>query len=1144
MTSKGNGVRAASLLFTAFFVLLAAPALAQRSTATIRGTIRDPTAAVVPGASVTVSNQQTGLTRTTITNGAGLYSVRELPVGTYRVAVEMAGFKSTARTDISLNVADDLAIDFELEPGEITSMVTVEGVSAPVKIIGGDVSGLITGEQARELPLNGRNFLQLATLMPGVTAPDWFNAKDKGILQGATPAVSGGGTIANLFTLDGVNNNDVGTNAHLLVTPSVDMIEEFKVLRNAYGPEFGQAGGAQINIVSRGGTNTWHGSAFYSGRDDALDATNYFLRKAGQPKERLKRHDFGGTIGGPIVRDRVHFFYAQEWNHEDRGIVRSAFVPTQAERTGDFTGPEIPGCSPPTPIDPLTGAPFPGNRIPAERISPAGRLYLQLYARPNITPTEGSCNNWVTSLDSPIRWRQENLRLDASISESVRLMMRYTHDSSRNDAPPTAGWGDPFPAVDTNWEEPGRSVVAQLNQTLGARSVNSLHFSLSGNRIRATRGGVTPSLNDQINGAIPTIFTNDGRHYGDARAHATFWGGQGYGALLNEAPWRNDHDLLVFKEDYSAVFGKHLVKAGALASFNRKNEDICPCGGSFESPEFWGSTGVNGFGATSGNIVADLLLKDMTFGFRENSASRQLPERWADLEFYIGDSWKLSRVTLDYGVRYSKFFNPYAADDRITSFDPARFDPALGADPCNGLLVPPGSTWCQEAGSSGGTPARNRSLRPQDNNNLAPRLGVAWDVTGRGKTAVRAGVGLFFAHDNLTSALQSGNNPPFVENINGIRKLDTAQEPCSGCFSTTRAAPGSGYVLSAASPSNWQWNVTVEHEVVPNTIVEFSYVGSKGNDLRGAHDVNQVRAGDINRNGINDRLEYARAPTADVRPFGVFGDRAITMWDNHGYSIYHALQTQVRSRFGRSQLQASYTWSRTISNDPLDIWAGGSVTDLDSPSLDRGLAGTHRTHAFNTSLVLFLPSPQTRSLVVRHLLGNWEVATIASAASGTPVTILTQVIPGLNGGVSGSGIFNQRPNRVAGESCRPRNGPPEQSINPHAFTLADFQIGSPGNSAAGVCEGPGMFQTDLALYKNISTTNKVKLQIRFEIFNVFNRTNFLFVNNVMNPTSVTFDSADVADATRISSFVLPANFGQATAARDPRQAQIGIRLTF
>jgi hypothetical protein len=656
--------------------------------------------------------------------------------------------------------------------------------------------------------------------------------------------------------------------------------------------------------------------------------------------------------------------------------------------------------------------------------------------------------------------------------------------------------------------------------------------------------GLPPDLNDRINVAIPTIFPNEGREYGAASAHSTFWGGQGYSNLVDAAPWHNSQDLFILKEDYARVFGKHLIKAGALGSFNRKNEDIG--GGSFENSEFWGSTGLNGSGATTGNIIADILLKDMTFGFDENSAGRQLPERWADLEFYVGDSWKLSPdVTLDYGVRYSKFFNPYAADNRLTNFNPDVFDPALGADPCNGLLIPPGTDWCRQAGFASGTPGPNGSLHLQDNNNVAPRLGIAWNVAGKGKTVIRGAFGQFFAHENLAALTPLGRNPPFVSNINGMRKLDTAEEPCPGCFGTTSLAQaGSGHVLTAATPNNWHWNLTVQHEIASNTTLDVSYVGNKGNNLRRAYDANQVRTGDINGNGVDDRLEYARAPSAEVRPYGVLGDRALTIWDHQGYSTYHALQAQLASRFGRSQLQGSYTWSRTISTDPLDDFFGGSVTDLDSPDLDRGPARAHRTHVFNASLILQLPTLQSKSRLWRNALGNWEIAGIAAAATGTPVTIIAQAIPGLSGGVSGSGRFEQRPNRVAGESCRPRSSPPEQSINPKAFTLADFQIGSPGNSGAGVCEGPGFLQTDLALYKNIRASEKVRLQFRMEVFNVFNRTNFMFVNNVMNPTAVTFDTPDVVDATRITSFVLPANFGQATAARDPRQAQVGVRVIF
>jgi hypothetical protein len=424
--------------------------MAQRTTANLRGTVIDSTKAVVPGATVTVSNPDTGFSRTMTTNESGVYSFSELPVGRYQIKVELQGFKTATRTDIALAVADNREIDVELAPGAVSETVSVLSESTPVKTIGGDVSGVITGQQIRELPLNGRNFLQLATLMPGVSAPDFLNVKDKGLLGGSDLSISGGGVTANLWTVDGANNNDVGSNRTILVYPSVDAIEEFKILRNSYGAEFGQSGGAQINIVTRGGTNKFHGSGFYFGRNDKLDATNYFLEKAKQPKDELRRNDFGWTVGGPIKKDRVHFFASEEWNKETRGTPRAAFVPTAAERAGDFSGPAIPGCTLPTPIDPLTGAAFPGNRIPANRLSPGGQAMLSLYPLPNTTPPAGSCNNWVTSLNTPLYYRQENVRADYTISNSSRLMVRYTQDTWTNNSPNsnTNLWGDDaFPAV-------------------------------------------------------------------------------------------------------------------------------------------------------------------------------------------------------------------------------------------------------------------------------------------------------------------------------------------------------------------------------------------------------------------------------------------------------------------------------------------------------------------------------------------------------------------------------------------------------------------------------------------------------------------------------------------------------------------------
>jgi hypothetical protein len=1142
--------------WVAVLVLLLMPwaggarAFAQVTTASIRGTVTDTTGAVVPGATVTARSGQSGFSRETTTNPSGSYSFAELPLGTYTIEVTLSGFKAALRTGIILNVADVREEDVQMQPGAISESVTVESAALAVKTIGGEVAGLVTGEQVRELPLNGRNFLQLGTLMPGVSQGDTFNTKDRGLMSGIELAVSGSGLGGNMWTVDGANNNDVGSNRTILVFPSVDAIDEFKVHRNSYGAEFGGAAGAQVNIVTRAGTNDFRGSGYYFGRNDALASRDFFLEQADQPKGKLSVHDFGGTFGGPIVKDKVQFFFSEEWNREKRGVTRGAFVPTAAERAGDFSGAPIADCSSATPIDPLTGAAFPGNKIPSSRLSPAGLLVLQLYPLPNTAPSAGSCNNWVTSLNTPINWRQDHVRVDYAITNETRLMVRYTQDSWDNKSPSAQEtlWGDdPFPAVDSNWTQPGRSLTAQLTQNVGSAAVNALTFSYSANVITVTRGGLTPDLNNQLNAAIPGMFPDSGKEYGADRGHPIFFGREGYGDdLQNMAPFKNNQNLFALKDDYSVVFGRHFLKAGVVFSYNQKNEDVFDQG-SAESSEFGDAVGLTGAGDTTGNALADLLLRGMAFDFSEASAERSIRQRWRDVEAYVSDSWKVGpHVTLDYGLRYSRFENPYDVGDTIASFDPSAFNPALGGDACNGMLLPPGSTACQQAGLEGGRAGPTRALA-STRNYVAPRLGIAWDVRGDGKSAVRAGLGQFYQRESLQNGLNLGFNPPFNRTLIGSRTLDSNAEPFAGAFAPNDGVPQYGLDTSGRMGDNWQWNLSVQREIVRNTTLEVAYVGSRGENLLLPYDINQVPAA--------SRLDYIHAgsdaeATAALRPYGAFGDTSIAILDHAGRTIYHSLQTQLVSRFLHgSQFQTSYTFSRSIGDVSLiggENGVGGSaVSLLEDRGLDRGLTSTHRTHIFNSSLVLALPPLDDKPPVVKHILGDWELGTIVLASSGRPLTVFTGRIPGLVNGVSGTGLTsNARPNRVSGQDCRASGGSDDQILNPDAWTLTNFQLGTFGNSGRGICDGPNFFQVDLAFYKNIKYSEHVKLQLRFEIFNVLNRANFSAVNTSLNPTSVTLDTGNAATATRITAFTPSGSFGQATATRDPRQAQFGIKLLF
>jgi hypothetical protein len=1134
---------------------LVAPAMAQQ-TASIRGTVSDEAGGIVSGAKVTTIGAETGLTQETLSNAAGFYNIGNLPIGLYILSVEKEGFSTSVITDIQLNVNDVREINVSMAIGVITDEITSEASAIVVETIGGEVAGLITGEQVRELPLNGRNFMQLAFLMPGVSAADNLNTKNKGLLAAADLAVSGGMTTSNMWSVDGANNNDVGSNRTILIYPSLEAIEEYKIHRNSDGAEFGGGGGAQVNLVTRGGTNALQGSVYLFQRRDSWNETNAILKEAGQPKAPLERDEYGYTLGGPFKKDKLHFFLSQEWNDETRGTPRNARVPTAAEKQGDFSQTNT-GCHQ-IPVDPLTGQPFPGNIIPADRLSEAGLNWLQLYADANIANPQ-NCFNWVDSVVVPIDFEQINARVDWTVNQKHRVLLRYTEDEWGNPGP-TGGdahglWGDDaFPSVDSNWQQPSESMVAQLNSIIGTRAINTLTFSKSGNEINISAADQDPDLRAALVSTVPTYFpgsekTNQGQ------GHMVTWGGANLDSLWVASPWFNDQDVELFKDDYEQVFGDHVVKAGVSYSENHKLEPL-----EVSSPEHgvlggWGAwpglaTGYvgNSWGGNTGNPISDLLLKDMLFGFSELSRSVRGDSKWEDTEVYLADSWKARpNLTLDYGVRYSLYQEPYGANpEEFLNFNPDRFDPALGNDGCNGLMQVPGTDPCGQAGYIGATEGPNKALINEDTDNIAPRLGLAWDIKGDGESVLRVGAGQFFQRDRISAHLGMPNNIPTSLTASGLRTLDGQFEGVGG-----GPRPLHGFDVNRETPYAIQYNVAWEQAIGNNSSLEIAYVGSRGKHLLRSQNASYVPLGDRNNNGISDRLEYAQCPSGDqaceasFERFGVFGNGTITYWTTNGNSEYDSIQAQFISRFGRgSQFQASYTYGDFMADTATNRADSGlnalsTMTDPDNPDLDWARAEVDRTHSFNASLIHNLPTYEGEGGFREWVLGNWSVGGIVTYTTGAPITVLTGGFDGLNNtGGSGAGYpDNHRPIRVPGVSC---SGSGRQVINPDAFTLLGYRLGETSQMAPrGVCEGDDFFQIDLSFYKTIPFGDRVNAQFRFEIFNVTDEVNWFGVADNWEG-STGYDDAK----TVVTSSTADTNFGIANSAKDAREVQLGLKITF
>jgi carboxypeptidase family protein len=1119
-----------------FLLILNVAVVVQAQTSTvgsISGTVRDQKGSAVPNAPVAVREERTGFSRTITTDGNGFFSALSLPAGIYTVSTSPQGFKKTINEKIELHVAEDLAITLVVEVGAVNETIVVTGETPQVTTTGGDVSSLVSEKQVTELPLNGRNYAALVTMIPGVSPANGggFATKGTGLDSHVDMAVNGNQSNANLWTIDGVNNMDVGSNATLLVFPSIDSIQEFRVERNSFSAEYGQAQGAVINLITKGGSNQFHGGVFEFFRNDVLNATDFFLNSANQPKQKLRYNNFGFNFNGPIKKDRIFFFWSEEFRREGRGTVLNAKVPTAQERVGDFSGPIRTAARP---IDPFTGLPFPGDRIPAGRLSPAGLALMDIFPLPN-NPSDPTGTNWISSLLEPVNTRQDLFRGDVVINSKTNLMVRYINEAWDRDSAAGNFWGNtPFPTLSADWNQPSKSFAVKLTNTLTPTTINEFQFSAAGNEILVTTNANGVDFNQRLASLIPTVFP---RVEGTGLPTIGF-GTDGYPTLWHQAPWENKQDLYVFRDDFSKLAGAHSLKFGALFSHNLKNE------------KFDGGSGlytISSNNTRTKNLISELLLRDLPVGqYTEKDHQEVTLGRWRDQEFYGTDTWKIKpRVTLNYGLRWSRYSSPYSKNNRISNYILDRFD---GRTLLSGLVR---ADQAEQAGLP-------RSLVNTYNNGFQPRIGIAWDLFGDGKTALRLGAGRYLSRSQVIGdLLNMSSNPPWTVSVDsgGQGNKLTLADCSSPCRSLDTIDPGLRNAVTGVNinstfqavstdfrpPESWQYNLTVSHELFKDTVVEASYIGNQGrhiwrrgveyNDVLPSARLAIAQAARFNPNGVGADLINPNR----VRP----GLSRVVGSESSGNSSYNAFQLFVNRRFSRRlAFQASYSWSHAITNVPLQSFTT-ATTDPFNYDLDRGDADLDRRQIFVANSVYELPSFKSLGPVGSAILGDWQLNGILSLLDGTPIDIQS----GANtAGLATTGT--QRPNLVPGVPIFLDNGNPLQYLNPAAFALPG--VGQFGSLGRGAIRGPGVANVDFSINKNWRVRERFGVQFRAEMFNAFNRANFIFnnANGGLSFNNTATSPTDPCNGTVSACGRAASNFGLITGNRGPREIQFGLKLTF
>jgi hypothetical protein len=1178
----------------AIAICLNATMFGQETTATLVGSVKDSSGGVVPGAVVTITDPTKGdiVVRTVTTNDSGEYTVPNLIVSTYSISAEAPNFKKAVRTGVKVDLGQRRTVDITLEAGQISEVVTVEADPISVDLTSSTSGTVISGDQARELSINNRNWVQLITLAPGVS-----NDLSDQVYVGTTNpsgqantvniSVNGARSSQNTFTVDGADVTDRGSNITIQAYPSVDSIGEFRVLRSLYPAEAGRSGGGQINVITRSGTSRFSGSAFAFVRNDAFNANfvelnsnpandNNLEQKA--QRAPLRYTNFGWTLGGPVYflgfgdrepgdsafkrYDRTFFFFSQEWRKDKRFVVLNSTVPDAGLRQGVFPFDICLQASGSTCTDVLPA----GTALSTVRpINAVAQQYLNFIYNNLPLPTNPADYTLSFPTLNKFDFRQEIFKLDHSFNSKASMYYRYQQDAIPTiEANSLFSSGSGLPGVSTtSTDSPGRTHTAQFTYAAKSNLIFEGRYTYGYGAILSNNVGLLALTNSPIGPNLP---------YANERDRVPTISGNGFSALQSFGPYDNFSWKQNWTGTVTYIAGSHTMKFGAIYSLYRKNENALAGNNEgiysgFNTPG--GTARVNAPGVTgaTNNIRqqwANFLL-GTNVSFSQASFDYTADLRQKTFEGFAQDEWRFKpNITLYYGVRYSFFGSPWDKNGRLSNFVPELWDPSEAPDVrgdgirvsgtgnfCNGLIVNtqnyltgPANFECTPIASPWG-----KFIMDAPKTDFAPRVGIAWDPFKKGTTSVRMGYGIYHEQVlNGTLLQQIGVNPPYQQtcSVTGIDLTD----PSVGCnvASSNLVSSPRGIQADWKTPYMQHWSLDVQHQLGSKTFFSVGYYGSKGTNLIGGYEFNDLPPKyAISLGDEACAVGASTTPTTwchepgyaffssaqttildQIRPYR--GYRSLNLVTPQYNSNYHSMQVSAEHRFtSDSRVNLAYTWSKNLTNNLSDrSHAPQDSYDIGS---EYGRAALDRTHIATINYIYELPFFRDDRGAAGLFLGGWQASGIVTFQSGLPQTVTTSSFDAAGLGNSPARISGNRPT----QTCNPNDGAPHtvaqwfnidcfvpNPIDPRTDPDAPLISNVPGSAGRGIIEGPGTKRVDFTLSKNFRFSEHMRLQLRAEAFNLFNWT---------NPRGLSLNRTS-------------ASFGQVLTFRDPRTLQLGAKFYF